>query len=277
MSLFARYAACALALVACACGNDGSSGATTMAGPGGAGGSAGAGEAGGSAGAGEAGGSAGAGGSGAVGVDSGADATAADGGADVFGTTPTVAILIDDIFGGPMVDGGTWVRGQASPQWPVRYTFDTGVEGWEVTPVEPDQERPIEALVHSAEDARGATDSGSLELRTWFAPFDNSDLRVSPSEIRAFSSESGPPKNWEGYTVVAMAKVVAGGAPCFVSANLYAYAGAERQYLNSRAIDLSPQEWRPLVFDLESYRTFGDTRQIVEFGVEIRRDICIPP
>jgi hypothetical protein len=143
--------------------------------------------------------------------------------------------------------------------------------------VEPDQVRPVEALVHSADDAHGATDSGSLELRTWFAPFDNTGPRLSPSEIRAFSSESGPPKNWEGYTVVAMAKLVSGSTPCFTSANLYAYAGTERQYLNSRAVYLSPQEWRPLVLDLEIYRTFGDTTQIVEFGVEIRREVCVPP
>ena len=276
MSWSARYVACTLGFVACACGNGGSSSATS-GGPGGAGGSAGAGEAGGSAGAGE-GGNAGAGGTGAVAVDSGADAAAVDGVADVFGSTPTVAVLIDDIFGGTIVDGGPFglAPGQASPQWPVRYAFDTGVEGWELTPVEPDQARPVEALVHSAEDARGATDSGSLELRTWFAPFENTG-RVSPSEIRAFSIESGPPKNWEGYTVVAMAKLVAGSTPCFTSANLYAYAGTERLYLNSRAVYLSPQEWRPLVLDLEIYRTFGDTTQIVEFGVEIRRDVCVPP
>ena len=130
--------------------------------------------------------------------------------------------------------------------------------------------------MHSAEDANGANDSGSLELRTWFAPF-TPGPQLAPSEIRAFSSESGPPKNWEGYTVVAMAKLVAGSTPCFTSANLYAYAGAERQYLNSRAVYLSPQEWRPLVLELERYRMFGDTTQIVEFGVEIRREVCIPP
>ena len=152
-----------------------------------------------------------------------------------------------------------------------------GVEGWEVAPPEPDQVRPVEALVHSAEDARGANDSGSLELRTWFAPFDTAGPQPSPSEFRAFSSESGPPRNWEGYTIVAMAKLVAGSTPCFTSANLYAYAGTERRYLNSRTVYLSPQEWRPLVFDLEIYRMFGDTTQIVEFGVEIDREVCIPP
>ena len=248
----ARYAAFTFAMFACACGNDGSS-AATSGGVGGAGGGAGTGGAG-------------------PELDSGTDATGVDDVADVGDSMPTITVLVDDIFGGTMVDGGTFV-----PQWPVRYAFDTGLDGWEIAPPTPDEVRPVEAIVHSDEDARGATDSGSLGLRTWFEPYATDSSWQTPTVVRAFSSESGPPKNWEGYGVVAKAKLGAGSTACSVHANLYALAGTERLYLNSRIVNLSRQEWRPLLLDLESYRTFGDTTQIVEFGVEITHEVCIPP